>query len=563
MKLVRTAALALCGVMGIVPMCSAAPIDSFQISDSNILTITGTPEGTAQYDPIRIEIIRPGKSVADIADLDKETLLDTFLWYEQVPANEQGGYTLTADMNGEKAGYYTVRINGSDVRQIYYEDYTARSEFAASLLDMTAEEIEAALDLENEGSQAVAMLGLQRQEIFDADPSALSETIVAALDTYTGESISVAEVVDFIDVAAILTCLSEGKVGIADYIEYFGMDEAYTQAYHETLSDAQRELVGERFLNNSLATAEAAKAYFAESVVVSMVQAPASWSNIKYVIENFYEDTGINISRYNNLSTGNKEKVYTNFAEDSYADLSEFGNAVNSYMNSLSNSSGGSGGGGGGGGRPSSGGSSSGGGSNTVVSGGGTTTPVAPVTPDGEEEASSFSDLENVAWAQEAINALAADGIISGVGDGRFEPERSITREEFVAMLVKAFDIPSSDTAAGFTDAAADGWYASYLAAAKQAGLVNGYEDGSFGVGQEITREDVTVFLYRAQNLDSTKTEESELFADDADISAYAADAVYALRDQGIISGRGNNEFAPKAPCTRAEAAKMIYSLVG
>ena len=143
------------------------------------------------------------------------------------------------------------------------------------------------------------------------------------------------------------------------------------------------------------------------------------------------------------------------------------------------------------------------------------------------------------------------------------DDQRSITREEFVAMLVKAFDIPSSDTDAGFTDAAADGWYASYLAAAKQAGLVNGYEDGSFGVGQEITREDVTVFLYRAQNLDSTKTEESELFADDADISAYAADAVYALRDQGIISGRGNNEFAPKAPCTRAEAAKMIYSLVG
>ncbi len=561
MKLARTAALAMCGVMGLVPMCSAAPIDSFQISDTNMLTITGTPEGTSQYEPIRIEILRPGKTAADIADLDKETLLDTFLWYEQVPANEQGGYTLTADMNGEEAGYYTVRINGSDVRQIYYEDYTTRSEFADSLLDMTAEEIEAALDLENEGSQAVAMLGLQRQEIFDADPSALSRTIVKALDTYTGETISVAEVVDFIDVAAILTCLSEGKVGIADYIDYFEMDEAYTQAYREALSDAQRELADGKFLDNSLATKEDAKAHFAESVVVSMVQAPASWNNIKYVIENFHEDAGVNISRYNALSTSNKEKVYTAFAEDSYSDLSAFGNAVNSYMNSLSSSGSGgssSGGGGGGGGssRPS-------GGTNTVISGGGTTTPVSPVIPEGQEEPSSFSDLENVAWAQEAINALAADGIINGMGDGRFEPERSITREEFVAMLVKAFDIPASDTDAGFTDAAADAWYASALAAAKQAGLVNGYEDGSFGVGQEITREDVTVFLYRAQNLDSTKTEESELFADDADISAYAADAVYALRDQGVISGRGNNEFAPKASCTRAEAAKMIYSLVG
>ena len=127
-------------------------------------------------------------------------------------------------------------------------------------------------------------------------------------------------------------------------------------------------------------------------------------------------------------------------------------------------------------------------------------------------------------------------------------------------MRVLAFDLLDEDAVYDFTDGDDGAWYAKYIASAKKSGILAGYEDGSFGDGQEITREDMAVFVYRLSGLESV--EPQKLFADDAMISGYAKEAVYSLNAAGIINGMGDNNFAPHTRATRAQAAKIIYSVM-
>ena len=87
-----------------------------------------------------------------------------------------------------------------------------------------------------------------------------------------------------------------------------------------------------------------------------------------------------------------------------------------------------------------------------------------------------------------------------------------------------------------------------------------------FGIGAKITREDMAVLAYRVLVAKGNKViyDKSQIsdFTDDAEISEYAREAVYAMRGNSVMLGRGNNEFQPKAQATRAEAAKIIYSIM-
>lgn len=172
-----------------------------------------------------------------------------------------------------------------------------------------------------------------------------------------------------------------------------------------------------------------------------------------------------------------------------------------------------------------------------------------------------FTDLENVAWAEEAIYALAKKKIVSGYDDNSFKPGNDITRNEFITMLVLAFDLLDTEAKYDFTDGEENAWYAKYVASAKKAGILAGYEDGSFGDGEKITRQDMAVFVYRLTGLGVMTPE--NIFDDDKNIAAYAKDAVYTLNSKGIINGMGNNCFEPLAFATRAQAARILYSVMG
>jgi len=178
----------------------------------------------------------------------------------------------------------------------------------------------------------------------------------------------------------------------------------------------------------------------------------------------------------------------------------------------------------------------------------------------------TFSDISNVKWAKEAIEYLAARGVISGPGDGTFRPNGNVTRAEFIKMLMMALELEDEKAVCTFSDVNEGAWYYKPIATAQKLGIVKGKGDGTFGVNDEILRQDMTVMTYRTEQLLDIDLDDDvnvEPFTDEAEISSYAKEAVTAMQRAGIINGIGDGSFAPKNSVTRAEAAVIIYRLFG
>lgn len=184
---------------------------------------------------------------------------------------------------------------------------------------------------------------------------------------------------------------------------------------------------------------------------------------------------------------------------------------------------------------------------------------------DAMAKASTFADIEESAWAKSAIGRLYAENIVSGYEDGTIKPNKTITRDEFVKLLVCAFNFKLEGAGTSFTDVALDAWQNTYINTAFVNGILTGNEDGTFGSGVEITRQDMAVMIMKAAdklgvafNSDNTVT-----FEDTKDISGYALEAINKLAATGIINGMGDNTFAPTASATRAQAMQIIDTVKG
>ena len=131
-------------------------------------------------------------------------------------------------------------------------------------------------------------------------------------------------------------------------------------------------------------------------------------------------------------------------------------------------------------------------------------------------------------------------------------------------MIVAAFNIHNADAVSSFSDSDSTKWYDSYIASAANKGIVQGDNNGNFGTGKNITREDMSVLVYRILKSEKNFIAQSndEVFDDNANISDYAEEGIYALKNAGYVNGVGNNLFKPKNYCTRAEAAVIIYNVI-
>jgi|GEM_PF-6869722 S-layer homology domain. len=169
-------------------------------------------------------------------------------------------------------------------------------------------------------------------------------------------------------------------------------------------------------------------------------------------------------------------------------------------------------------------------------------------------------------WAKDEIDALGNLLIVDGVGEGVFDPNRSITRAEFTALVVRLFGLtpPAAAGNSRFEDVQANDWFTSVVAAATGAGLINGYENGEFRPDQTITREEMAVILSRGLAFAGSKGDAAGTgaFADQSDIPAWAAEAVSQLAGFGIVNGKPGNEFDPAGEATRAESVVMLYRLL-
>lgn len=185
------------------------------------------------------------------------------------------------------------------------------------------------------------------------------------------------------------------------------------------------------------------------------------------------------------------------------------------------------------------------------------------------DERETYSDLGSAAWSQPYIEALRAAGIVSGNGNGQFNPNGSVTRAEFAKMIVSAIKLPTSSVNSTYSDVKSTDWHAAFVQAASEAGLIQG-ADGKFKPGAKITRQEIAAILQRALAMLGLAPEaEYELvasaFADREQTASWAKAGIADAISTGILTGRtvnGTMYLDPTGTATRAEAATMIYRFI-
>lgn len=165
-------------------------------------------------------------------------------------------------------------------------------------------------------------------------------------------------------------------------------------------------------------------------------------------------------------------------------------------------------------------------------------------------------------WAEKDITRATAKGMISGYPDRTFQPNKSVTRAEFIVMLTSVLQLDTESTELNFRDNdQISPWAEQAVIQAVRAGIIKGDEDGKFRPNAQVTRTEMTVMIARALNL-PIQANPTTGFADDQAIPQWAKGFVEAMRVQGYVSGRGGNTFTPNDTATRAEAVVLLLRLL-
>lgn len=178
--------------------------------------------------------------------------------------------------------------------------------------------------------------------------------------------------------------------------------------------------------------------------------------------------------------------------------------------------------------------------------------------------ASCFSDVDLNRWYHESIDYAVLNGLMLGVGGGKFDPNGTTTRAQFVTVLYRVAGEPGvEDLENPFADVAEGKWYTDAIAWAFANGITAGVDETTFDPNAPVTREQVVVFLYRyaqLQGVDEPAGEEADLedFTDGNRISSYAVKAVKWACAEGIIQGMGDGTLSPKGVSTRAQIAAIF-----
>ena len=179
--------------------------------------------------------------------------------------------------------------------------------------------------------------------------------------------------------------------------------------------------------------------------------------------------------------------------------------------------------------------------------------------------APAFTDIHNH-WAADNILFAASRGLLSGTSDTTFSPNTGMSRGMFVTALGRLAGInPDSYKTGKFTDVKTDAYYAPYVNWAAQNGIVEGVTATTFAPDSNINREQMAVIMANyAKKLgyDLPKTLQAVTFADNAQISSWAKNAVRIMQQAGILSGKNGNKFDPKGTATRAEVATVLRRFV-
>ena len=178
----------------------------------------------------------------------------------------------------------------------------------------------------------------------------------------------------------------------------------------------------------------------------------------------------------------------------------------------------------------------------------------------------NFKDVAADAWYGKAVGFIAARGITTGTGSGKYSPTAKLTRGEFLVMLMRAYGIaPDGDPKDNFADSG-NTYYTGYLAAAKRLGISGGIGGNMFAPNKEITRQEMFTLLYNGLKSinrlpKGTGGKPLSAFNDAGQVASWAKDAMKLLAGTGAVSGN-DGKLSPSASTTRAEMAQVLYNLL-
>lgn len=509
---------------------------------------------------VTAQVYVQGCDFDDLRELsDGASIFDVIKFHDETVTDSEGNYEFKFDLTSESqwlTPYVSTKnekVGGSEYDYMFVNDTEWRTvaktinDAAKSTSDTAYKSV---LDCLNED---FLVMGYSKAEMSDINAAKLARVI---LNTVKEESLQPDNRDNSwleLKQALMTERLNESKITdiYAEPLSYTELNDSDIKDWYDRsfITDKFKADFTERLSGCAFESYGEYKKALAEAFVLSTVRYPNGVDNIKDIFGDFEDEIGVRLSEAENY-------VWSELSGKNYKGYEELAAGFEKLNKQTASSNGGG---------SSSGGSGNGSNKKGYVSDysgnifdiGGSSISAEPMLND------IFSDLGEAEWAKEAIKYLAEQQIVSGVGNSRFAPNESITREQFAKIAVGAFSI-KGEGEIRFADVPADSWFAPYIQKAYAAGVVNGMSEDIFGTGLRITRQDMCVMIYRAAKVAAYEITATEyaLFADDDSIADYAREAVYSLRECGAVNGLTETEFVPDEYATRAQAAKIIYYLI-
>lgn len=520
----------------------------------NSITIEGELD-KKQAQNVMIIVTRPE---VDFSAIESSEDIFKYQWEKQSDSN--GYFDLKFTMDSEDAsGYYGVYVKSKYTdNPIYKAFYFTGDDGVKSCIKEINEKNEAYLA--EHMTEYIKALGLE-----DFEPAKVCDNAVIAKKLKQNSPYEPDEgvyVQSIVRDNAILDCYKTGKkeyilnekyqLKYQDVIGYDTFDEDYSstlyKVYNSILNNTGKEKVINNLCGRDFGTYDDLKKEFAKSVLIYGIKNTDNMGTehiSEIITQNNAKLVGLLVNEY--FASDMKNKINSRIVQlNEIKDVKDLENKIKKIIDDLK--------------EPNSthSGSQVNGGGSKSDSFTGISASTAAETQKNNAIADIFSDVSSGFWAREAIENLYNKKIIDGYGDNTFRPSNKITREAAVKILCEAFDAEEADNECSFTDVSSDQWYYGYILRGVKSGFINGVSEYSFGIGQEVTREDFAVMFYRV--IGNNEQFDSANFSDDYDISPYARQAVAYMREKSLINGYADNTFRPKNGITRAEAATIIYN---
>lgn len=535
---------------------TAGAASTAEVSNSKNAEITITVTDRAQGERINIIVADKDTPISALEE-DVTKLVHQASFISNGSGSDIYVFRLNLPENFE-TGEYKAYISGEEEPcNIYYIQFDHVVSIAKKITSETNEADLATLLAENQKE-----LSLSNPLFENASCSSIAKKLIAEQKknpiSFDSEENAVVELQRRIKEFACLSCFENGKRDILfkdglylynDIVNLDTIDNAdvtINKICKEVLSDAGKNEVLNGIFNKPVSDVQDLQQLYSKNVLLNAIK-NSNYEGYGYISDVLTEGNadfaGLSIDKYLNYS--NKLSASRNIASGkSSLTIENMEAKINDSINSTSGTSGNSGG-------------SGGGGSGSSMPSG---RPVVAQTPTEQSENSGeiFADMKGH-WASEAVEYLYKNKIVNGYSDNSFAPDNNLKIEEACKILAIAFD-KTSETELKFVDVNKSDWFYGYVAALTDCGAIRGISDTEFGTGRIVTREEFATMMYRL--LGEKKSDKTAEFGDSSEISDWAADAVNALVGDGIINGFEDNTFRPQEKLTRAQAAKLIYSVI-